>query len=181
MSDRNASHSRPDKFTHFLNRARVVAERSTCMRRKIGSVIIKDGVELSSGYVGSPRGTEHCITRRECMRMEMGIPSGERYELCRSVHAEQNAIINAARTGISIIGGEIYIFSERMSGAYPEDRESEGSKYAPCMMCMKEIVNAGLVSVHMVEEGNEPRTFTHNQLIDMLADEESKAKIRYLK
>ena len=115
MKNTDLKRSRPGRHEHYFNRAKTAAERSTCLRRKIGAVIISsDGVELSSGYVGSPRDTEHCIEIGKCLRMEIGIPSGERYELCRSVHAEQNAIINAARKGISIFGGEMFIYSERI-------------------------------------------------------------------
>ena len=99
MGSPSADRKRPDKSEHYLNRAKVAAERSTCLRRKIGAVIVRDGVEVSSGYVGSPRGTEHCIDIGRCLRKELGIPPGERYELCRSVHAEQNAIVKAAQTG----------------------------------------------------------------------------------
>ena len=172
MSSGSPNRKRPDRFEHYLNRAKVASERSTCLRRKVGAVIIKDGVELSSGYVGSPRGTPHCIDIGKCLRMELGIAPGERYELCRSVHAEQNAIINAARMGISIVNGEMYISSERIKGAYDEIRGESDKIYGPCMICKKEIINAGLKAVHMREEGVGERSYVVNELKKMLAQEE---------
>ncbi|TKJ29472.1 hypothetical protein CEE39_09170 [bacterium (candidate division B38) B3_B38] len=169
--------NRPNKFEHFLNRAKVAAERSTCLRRKIGAVIIKDGVELSSGYVGAARETDHCIDMGKCLRKELRIPSGQRYELCRSVHAEQNAIINAARVGVSLVGGEMYISSERIKGGYNESSEDKRKIYGPCMICQKEIINAGLEAVHMREEGVEFRTYNLEDLKEMLREKEK--QLRY--
>ncbi len=176
MSSSGSKRDRPDKFQHYLNRAKVVAERSTCLRRKIGAVIIKDGVELSSGYVGSPRGTEHCIDTGKCLRKELGIPPGERYELCRSVHAEQNAIINAARTGVSIVGAEMYIFSERVKGQYNRKAGETSRIYGPCMICAKMIMNAGIVAVHMQEEGVGTRSYTLPELRQMLREDEERLR-----
>ncbi len=164
--------NRPDKDTHFFNRAKTAAERSTCLRRKIGAIIVRDGVEVSSGYVGAPRGTEHCIDRGKCLRIELGIPSGERYELCRSVHAEQNAIINAARIGISIFGAKMYISSERIPGKYRNKDHNTNKIYGPCIICKKEIINAGLVKVFMREENIGTASYTDKQLIRMLEAEE---------
>lgn len=172
--------TRPDRDTHFLNRAKTAAERCTCLRRRVGAVIVKNGTELSSGYVGAPRDSEHCIDIGECLRMNLNIPSGERYELCRSVHAEQNAIINAARNGISIVESDIYISSQRLTGAYPKDRENSGREYAPCNMCIKEIVNAGINKVHMREEGSAGvRTYDRKQLVKILTDEENELKEKF--
>ena len=166
---------RPDATDHFFNRARTAAERSTCLRRRIGAVIIShDRVELSSGYVGSPRGRKHCTEIGKCLRMELGIESGQNYELCRSVHAEQNAIINAARVGVSIVGGEMYISSERISSTYQDDEERSKKIYGPCIICKKEIINTGLVKVHMREEGVGKRTYKIKGIIKMLDKEEEK-------
>jgi dCMP deaminase len=167
---------RPDKFEHFLNRAKVAAEMSTCLRRRIGAIIVKDGVELSSGYVGSPRGTEHCLDTGKCLRKELGIPPGERYELCRSVHAEQNAIINAARIGVNIMGGEMYLHSERIKGQYNAKRGDTSRIYGPCIICTKMIINAGLTAVHMKEEGAGVKTYTIEDLKRKLQDEEEGLK-----
>ena len=176
MGSSSQKRKRPDKFEHFLNRAKVAAEMSTCLRRRIGAIIVKDGVEVSSGYVGSPRGTEHCIDTGSCLRKELGIPPGERYELCRSVHAEQNAIINAARTGVSIVGGEMYLFSERVKGQYNEKTGETRKMYGPCMICAKMIINAGLVAVHMKEEGVGTKTYTVDDLKQTLREQEESLK-----
>jgi dCMP deaminase len=168
--------SRPNRHEHFLNRAKVVSERSTCLRRKVGALIVnKDGVELSSGYSGAPRHTDHCIETGYCLRMDLKIPSGEHYELCRGVHAEQNAIINAARTGVSIVNGEMYISSERMKGAY-SDRGEYDKIYGPCIICKKEIINAGLTMVYMREEGVGQTNYTLDDIKRLLAQEEEKWK-----
>jgi len=169
----NERRERPNRKEHFFNRAKTTAERSTCLRRKIGAVIIsKDGVELSSGYVGSPRETAHCIDIGNCLRIELGIESGQNYELCRSVHAEQNAIINAARVGISIVGGEMYISSEKIADAYRDHRGKRQRIYGPCIICKKEIINSGIKKVHMREEGVGQRSYSIKRITNMLAKEE---------
>jgi len=181
MGSSSQERKRPDKFEHFLNRAMVAAEMSTCLRRRIGAIIVKDGVEVGSGYVGSPRGTEHCIDTGKCLRKELGIPPGERYELCRSVHAEQNAIINAARTGVSIVGGEMYLFSERIKGQYNEKSGETRKMYGPCMICAKMIINSGLVAVHMKEEGVGTKTYTVDGLRQVLREQEELLKRSFKK
>jgi len=171
--------SRPDRHEHFLNRAKVVAERSTCLRRKVGAIIVnKDGVELSSGYSGAPRNTEHCIDIGNCLRMYLKIPSGQQYELCRGVHAEQNAIINAARTGASIVDGEMYISSEKFKDAYNNGNERD-KIYGPCIICKKEIINAGLTAVYMREEGVGEKSYTLAQIKELLAQEEEEWRKKY--
>ena len=173
--------SRPDKKQHFFNRAKVVAERSTCLRRRVGAIIVdKDGVELSSGYSGAPRHTEHCIDIGKCLRWELKIPSGQNYELCRAVHAEQNAIINAARVGSRIVGGIMYISSEKFEDTYPDD-DDKTKTYGPCIICKKEIINAGLKAVYMREENVGEKCFTVEQITDMLIKEEGGWKKRYAK
>ncbi len=179
MDSASPDRKRPDKFEHYLNRARVAAERSTCLRRRIGAIIVKDDVEVSSGYVGSPRGTEHCIDVGRCLRRELGIPPGERYELCRSVHAEQNAIINAARAGVTIVGGELYIYSERIKGQYSEKSGEMSKIYGPCIICAKMIVNTGLEAVHMTEEGVGTKTYKLEDLKRVLREEEQALKRRF--
>ncbi len=174
MGNTVARSIRPDKHEHYLNRAKVAAERGTCLRRRVGAIIVKDDVEVSSGYVGAPRGTANCCDLQKCLRIEAGIPSGHRYELCRSVHAEQNAIVNAARSGISVIGGEMYISSEKIDGAYRKEDLENPKIYGPCMICKKEIINAGLVAVHMREEGIGVKSYTIDELRRMLDDEEKR-------
>lgn len=174
MSEKDASGIRPGKFDHYLNRAKVAAERGTCMRRRVGAIIVKDDNEVSSGYVGAPRGTENCCDLGRCLRIDAGIPSGERYELCRSVHAEQNAIVNAARTGISVKDGEMYISSEKLEGTYRKEDLEKPKIYGPCMICKKEIINAGIKMVHMREEGVGTQSYTIEELEAMLDGEEKK-------
>jgi dCMP deaminase len=171
--------SRPNRHEHFLNRARVVAEMSTCLRRKVGAIITdEDGVELSSGYSGAPRGVEHCTDIGNCFRMELKIPSGERYELCRGVHAEQNAIINAARIGASIVGGKMYISSQKIKGAYG-DRGEELRIYGPCIICKKDIINAGLTVVYMREEGVGKQTYSLAKIKKLLLQEERELREKH--
>lgn len=106
----------------------VVATRSTCLRRQVGALIVRERRILSSGYNGSPRGLGHCADLG-CLRDELGIPSGERQELCRGLHAEQNAIVHGAYHGINIAGSTLYV------------------THQPCITCAKMIINAGIVSV----------------------------------
>jgi len=171
--------SRPSRHEHFLNRARVVAEMSTCLRRKVGAIIVdKDGVELTSGYSGAPRNTEHCLDIGTCLRTDLKIPSGQNYELCRGVHAEQNAIINAARTGARIVDGEMYISSERFKDAYKNGDERD-KIYGPCIICKKEIINAGLTAVYMREEGVGEKSYTLAEIKELLAQEEEEWRKKY--
>lgn len=119
---------RPDNDEYFMEMAFLVSKRSTCLRRRVGAVIVKDKRVLSTGYNGSPKGTQHCETLG-CIREQMKIPSGTRHELCRGVHAEQNAIIQAAYFGISVKDGTIYTTTY------------------PCSMCAKILINAGIREV----------------------------------
>lgn len=133
---------RPDWEEYYLNITKEVAERSSCMSVKIGAIIVKEGSIVSTGYVGAPRNTKDCFDRGNCLRRELKIPSGQRYELCRSVHAEQNAIINAARTGANIDGADMYLFGVK--------RTPKGDvliKAYPCFICKKMIINAGIKRV----------------------------------
>lgn len=123
-----------------MNIAREVAERSTCFRARHGAIIVRDDQIISTGYVGAPRKTKDCFERGNCLRDELNIPSGQRYEMCRSVHAEQNAIINAARAGVNLLGGIIYIYSEKVD----KDGKFKPIDAYPCFICKKMIVNAGL-------------------------------------
>ncbi|BCV24109.1 cytidine/deoxycytidylate deaminase family protein [Gelria sp. Kuro-4] len=120
--------ARPDWDTYFMDIARVVARRSTCLRRRVGAIIVKERRVLTTGYNGAPAGLAHCA-EVGCERRRRGIPSGERHELCRGLHAEQNAIIQAAVHGVSIRGGTLY------------------STDYPCSVCAKMLVNAGIQRV----------------------------------
>ena len=128
---------RPQKDEYYLDIARVVSSRSTCLKVLIGAIIVREDQIIAAGYVGAPRQTKSSIEHGFCLRQKLAIPSGSRYELCRSVHAEQNAIINSARAGVSLLGGDIYIFGEK--------RDSGEVLFAfPCYICKKMIINSGL-------------------------------------
>jgi dCMP deaminase len=130
---------RPSKEEYYLNIAKEVGKRATCFRNKGGAIIVKDDVILATGYIGAPRKTKDCLERGECLRDKLKIPHGRQYEICRSVHAEQNCIINAARSGANILGGDMYI--------YLTDREEKPIDSFPCFICKKMIINAGLERV----------------------------------
>ena len=125
---------RPSWDEYFMEMAELTAQRSTCLRRHVGAVIVKDRHIIATGYNGAPKGLAHRTEMGECMREKMGIPSGERHELCRALHAEQNAIIQAATLGQSIEDGSIYI------------------THQPCVICSKMIVNAGIKRI-VVRQG----------------------------
>ncbi len=116
---------RPGWGEYFMDIADLVARRSTCLRRRVGAVLVKNRQILSTGYNGAPSGLPHC-QEIGCMRAEMGVPSGERHELCRGIHAEQNAIIQAARHGVSLEGADLFCTN------------------LPCSICTKMIINAGI-------------------------------------
>lgn len=119
---------RPDDDTYFMGLAFIVAERSKCLRRKVGAVIVKNKRVLATGYNGPPSGVRHC-DEIGCLRSDLNVPSGQRHELCLGLHAEQNAIIQAANQGISIAGARMYVTNR------------------PCSVCAKMIVNAGIVEI----------------------------------
>jgi dCMP deaminase len=131
---------RISKDEYYLGIAREVARRGTCYRRSIGALIVRDDQIVSTGYAGAPRKTRASTEHGFCLRDKLGIPHGQRYELCRSVHAEQNAIINAARAGVSLLGGDMYIF-----GSAPESGTAINA--FPCFICKKMLINAGMVRV----------------------------------
>ncbi|MBR3795756.1 MAG: cytidine deaminase [Clostridia bacterium] len=133
--------TRPDVDQYFLNIAAAVAARSTCLRRQYGAVIVKDGVIVSTGYNGACRGEANCCDKGECVRAAQKIPHGERYELCKAVHAEANAIINANRA--DMIGATLYL-------AGFEAGEPITAK--PCAMCHRMIQNAQIGRVVMAEK-----------------------------
>lgn len=128
---------RPEKDQYYLDIARVVSTRSTCLKVLMGAIIVKEDQIIATGYVGSPRQTKSSIEHNFCLRQQLNIPSGTQYELCRSVHAEQNAIINAARAGVSLLGGDMFIYGEQRTSG-------ETVNAVPCFICKKMIINAGL-------------------------------------
>lgn len=138
MSSSNTK--RISKDDYYLGIAKEVARRSTCFRRALGAIIVRDDQIISTGYVGAPRKARDSFEHGFCLRDKLGIPHGHRYELCRSVHAEQNAIINAARAGVSLLGGDMFIYGN-ISG-----KDTPINAF-PCFICKKMIINAGLVRV----------------------------------
>ncbi len=120
--------TRPSYDEYFMEMAHVVAKRSTCLRRKVGAILVKEKHILSTGYNGAPKGLKHC-SETGCLREDQNVPSGERHELCRGLHAEQNAIIQAAVFGVSIKGSVLYCTS------------------TPCVVCVKMLINAGVTEI----------------------------------
>ena len=128
---------------YFMKIAHLVAERSTCLRRKVGAVAVRDKRILATGYNGAPSGLPHCM-ETGCLRDEMNVPSGERTELCRGLHAEMNALLQGARHGVRVEGGTVY------------------TTLAPCSLCSKMIINSGIVRV--VAGVDYPETFGREML-----------------
>ena len=143
---------RTTKDDYYLGIAKEVARRSPCSRRSIGAIIVRDDQIISTGYVGAPRKTKSSHEHGFCLRDRLGIPHGERYELCRSVHAEQNAIINAARAGVSLLGGNMYIYGTVTS-------EDKPINAFPCFICKKMIINAGLDRIVCSTAGGGKKAF----------------------
>lgn len=129
-----------------MQMAVLTAQRSTCLRRNVGAVIVKDRHIIATGYNGAPRGIKHCAERGGCLREKLGVPSGERHELCMALHAEQNAIIQVATLGQSIEGATIYV------------------THQPCIICAKMIINAGIKRI-VVKEG-----YPDKLAVDILAE-----------
>ncbi|MDY6832459.1 MAG: cytidine/deoxycytidylate deaminase family protein [Thermodesulfobacteriota bacterium] len=128
---------RPDWHTYFMEITELVARRSTCLRRHVGAVIVKNKRILATGYNGAPAGVTHC-SETGCLRARLNVPSGERHELCRGIHAEQNAIIQAAFHGVSIQGASLYCTNQ------------------PCSICAKMIINAGISAVYYRDGYDDP-------------------------
>ena len=153
---------RVSKENYYLDIAQTVAERSTCLRRKFGSIIVKDDSIISTGYNGAPRGRKNCIDLGHCTREELGIPRGERYEMCRSVHAEANAIIAAARD--LMIGSTLYIVC-----VDPTTNDIVPGMNS-CMMCKRQIINAGIETVVIRDTAEDYRVI---KVSDWIADDDS--------
>ena len=140
---------RIDKENYYLDIAQTVAGRSTCLRRCYGAIIVQHDEIISTGYNGAPRGRKNCMDLGYCTRMAMNIPSGERYELCRSVHAEANAIISAARS--EMLGASLYmVCKDPQTGDLIPDSTS-------CSMCRRLIINAGIRRVVIRDTPSEYR------------------------
>ena len=151
MSD--SEYKRPSKDQYYLDLAKSVCKRGTCTKVEIGAVIIKDDQVISTGYCGAPRGTKSSHEHGFCLRRQLGIPSGHRYEICRSIHAEQNAIINAARSGTSLLGGDMYIYGH----IYGKDNQPLNA--FPCFICKKMLINCGLKRVICSLDNGEHKVF----------------------
>ncbi len=115
---------------YFMEMAELASRRSTCLRRKVGAVIVKDNQVLATGYNGAPKGLANCCDLGTCLRRELKVPSGQRHELCRAVHAEANAITQCAVNGVSCKGAVLYVTD------------------SPCVMCLKQLINAGIVKIY---------------------------------
>lgn len=153
---------RRDKVNYYLDLADVVSKRGTCLRRLFGAVIVKNDEVISTGYVGAPRGRKNCTDLKYCIRQRLNIPRGERYELCRSVHAEANAIISASRR--DMIGATLYLSGrEYATGEYIKDASC-------CSMCKRMIINAGIDKVVIRDDDTHYRSV---QVADWIRDDES--------
>jgi len=154
--------NRTDKENYYLDIAETVLERGTCLRRNFGAIIVQHDEIVSSGYTGAPRGRRNCIDTGVCVRETLGVPRGERYELCRSVHAEANAIISASRR--DMIGSTLYLAGrDAKTGEYVESA-------SPCSMCKRLIINAGITRV---VARNTKTTFSSVDVDEWIENDES--------
>ncbi len=128
MTKKEPVHKRPSWDEYFLEMAQLVAKRSTCLRRSVGAILVREKRILATGYNGAPSGLKHCF-EIGCMRQKLKIPSGERHELCRALHAEQNALIQASLHGISVKGATLYATTQ------------------PCVICAKMLINSGIKEI----------------------------------
>lgn len=150
--------NRRDKFNYYLDIAETVLTRGTCLRRNYGAIIVKNDEIISTGYTGSPRGRKNCLDINFCTRDKLNIPRGQMYEVCRSVHAEANAIISAARR--DMIGSTLYLVGRNQKdGSYVENANS-------CTMCKRMIINAGIDMVVIRDDKNDYRTVMVNEWIE---------------
>ncbi len=154
--------TRISKENYYLDIAQTVSERSTCLRRRFGAIIVKDDTIVSTGYNGAPRGRANCNDIGNCYREAIGIPRGERYELCRSVHAEANAIIAAPRD--RMLGATLYLCCTS-----PLDGSVMGGT-SSCMMCKKLVINAGIARVVIRDDANNYRSVS---VADWISDDDS--------
>lgn len=149
---------RVDKTNYYLDIAQTVAERGTCLRRNFGAIIVKNDAIIATGYNGAPRGRVNCSDLGSCTRERLNIPRGQRYELCRSVHAEANCIISASRG--DAIGSELYLAClDAKTGTLCGEVE-------PCSMCKRLIINAGIERVIVRESAEKYRVFLVNSWIE---------------
>lgn len=153
---------RVDKNNYYLDIAETVIERGTCLRRNFGAIIVKNDEIVSTGYTGAPRGRKNCSDLGFCMREQLKIPRGERYELCRSVHAEANCIISAARR--DMLGGTLYLAGkDAKTGELVPNASS-------CAMCKRQIINAGIDRVVI---RNTPTEYTIIPVCEWIENDDS--------
>lgn len=153
---------RIDKINYYLDLAEIVLQRCTCLRRHYGAVIVKNDEVISTGYVGAPRGRANCTDLGDCIREKMQISRGERYELCRSVHAEANAIICASRN--EMLGSELFLVGKDVkTGEYVKNANS-------CAMCKRLIINAGIEKVFIRDD---KMSYRQINVIDWIKNDES--------
>jgi len=152
---------RRDKINYYLDIAQTVSERTTCLRRRFGAIIVKNDSIISTGYVGAPRGRANCNDLGQCRRDLLNVPRGQRYELCRSVHAEQNAIIAASRE--EMLDSALYL---ACVNAKTEELEPGTS---PCDLCRRFIINAGIRDVYVRETRD---TYSHYRVADWVAEDD---------
>ena len=149
---------RRDKINYYLDLAEIVLQRGTCLRRNYGAVIVKNDEVISTGYVGAPRGRKNCTDLNVCIRQKLQIPRGERYEICRSVHAEANAIISAPRD--KMLGSQLYLVGIDMATKdYVQNANS-------CSMCKRMIINAGIERVYIRDSKDEYQVIEVQDWID---------------
>lgn len=160
---------RRDKINYYLDIAQTVSERCTCIRRNFGAIIVKNDEIISTGYVGAPRGRKNCTDLGFCTREKLQIPRGERYELCRSVHAEMNAIISAPRS--EMIGATLYLVcvDYKTKQLVPNTN--------PCAMCKRLIINAGIKEVIVRDNKDEYRIIPVTEFIEH--DDSLEGKLGY--
>lgn len=153
---------RRDKINYYLDMAEVALERSTCLRRKWGAIVVKNDEIISTGYNGAPRGRKNCMDLKFCLREKMNIPRGERYEMCRSVHSEANAIISAARK--DLLGSTLYMVGvEAESGDYVSNANS-------CSMCKRMLINSGIKDMYVRDTKDKYR---HIDIEEFVENDES--------
>ena len=153
---------RIDKINYYLDIAETVTKRSTCIRRNFGATIVKNDEIISTGYNGAPRGRKNCCDLKSCLREELQVPRGERYELCRSVHGEENAIISASRK--DMIGSSLYLVGKNFENdEYVKDAR-------PCAMCKRVIINSGIEKIYI---RNDKEKYTEINVNDFITNDES--------
>jgi dCMP deaminase len=152
--------NRPTKSEYYIDIAKSVAMRSTCLRRRFGAVIVKNDQIISTGYNGAPRQTTNCIDMGYCIRTEKNIPPGQNYELCRAVHAEMNAVIHASR--LDMAGSDLYLVGIEVESGHLVEQ------VLPCLLCKRVIINAGISRVILPDH---PRGFKYVDVDDWTIEE----------